>query len=68
VVTCRVRLQYFILNYAANYESLDLRVKKLLLDYAAGKILMFSAWNGIKNESWSRAPGGLSAATWWSGW
>jgi hypothetical protein len=28
----------------------DFRVKKLLLDYAAGKILMFSAWNGIKNE------------------
>jgi hypothetical protein len=39
------------LNYSANYESPDLRVKKLLLDYAAGKIFKFYAWNGIKNES-----------------
>ena len=48
-----------ILNYAANYESPDFRVKKLLLDYAAGKILMFYVWNVIKNKSWSRAPGGV---------
>ena len=44
---------------AADYESPDLRVKKFLLDYAAGKILMFSTWNGIKKQVLVAGAGGF---------